>query len=419
MRRTNSQITVTRKPSVKTKPEVSSIRKPDSPQDCSDNKMCVRAKICYLEIPHSVSGDNPLIEQPKSDIAHDPPINSEVPPTIGNVKATIEIFERRTSSSSTNDKPKPVPKPRVPEKNFALKAQEVKLKNSDIKVTVFKKDEPAKPVSLPYRKCDSMYETLNVPKVSPQSITKVRSAEAIPSSLVIQANSSFLWRTSHERILTDNDNQESEEDWKSTYDAVDVPAPAVPPRPPAFREVIVKKKLPLPQEDDDDEKIYEELHIRTSQTTDDGYEYCKQTDDGYEYCSKTDNIYESVPPPQLPPRKAGPLPPRPSSRSSTSTLQDVSNCYESIAEKTETEGAYESIYHLKSDNWSTGSNRDSLLSSDQQSNSLYGKAFAVWGEETNVYKAGSDLSWSERSDEWIDLSEGEEGEREASQEVVM
>lgn len=55
------------------------------------------------------------------------------------------------------------------------------------------------------------------------------------------------------------------------------------------------------------------------------------------------------------------------------------------------------------------------MSSDQQSNSLYGK---TWGEDLSGYKAVS-LSSSERSDEWIDLSEGEDGEREASQEVVM
>lgn len=386
VRRTNS-LTISRKPSVKTKPEEKPPKQRKAKHSVvdsskSDDKMCVRAKVSYLETPQNVVGAK--IEQETEVISDNSAVIEK--PIMGNVKATIEIFERRTNNS----------KPKVPEKNFTLKAQTLKIKNSEIQLTVFKKDEESKPV-LPQRKCDSMYEVLNVPKVSPQ-LLKVRSEEAISSSLVIQPNSSFLWRGQH--------SNENEEDWRSTYDVVEVKtAPDIPPRPPALHEVIVKKKMPLPQEaNEDDEKIYEELHMKTSN-------HYEQTDDGYEYCSK-DNIYESVPP----------LPPRPPSRSSTSTLQDISNCYESIysmkTEKTETEGTYESIYQMKTENWSTGSNRDSLLSSDQQSNSMYGKAFVVWGEEVNAYKTVS-LSSSERSDEWIDLSEAEEGEREVSQEVVM
>lgn len=386
MRRTNSQ-TIARKPSVKTKPNEDRPRKSkistSSVEDSSvsdSNKSCVRAKICYLETPHSVN--NSAKKEEKSSNSDSVIVEKDSAiietPIIGNVKAAIEIFERRTNSVQT--------KPKVPEKNFTLKAQEIKIKNTDIKVTIFKKDatknsdsEILKPV-LPHRKCDSMYETLNVPKVSPQ-LLKVRSEEAITSNLVIQPNSSFLWRRTSQDKLQEND-------WRSTYDIVET-APEIPPRPTTL---IAKRKMPLPQDDDED-KIYEELHLKS------------ETDDGYEYCSK-DNIYESVPP----------LPPRPPSRSSTSTLQDISNCYESIYSTRTTEGAYESIYQLKVENWSTGSNRDSLLSSDQQSNSLYGKAFVVWSED--AYKTVS-LSSSERSDDWIDLSEGEDGEREAGQEVVM
>lgn len=350
VRRTNSQ-TIARKPSVKTKLERKS--KPTT-EDFSDS---VSAKM-------ESSAKNSTIETP----------------LIGNVKATIEIFERRTNTSQT--------KPKVPEKNFTLVAQQVKLKNSDIKVTVFKKEQVPRPV-LPPRKSDSIYETLK-----PPPLPKVRSEEAITTNLVIQPNSSFLWRrTSHEKLLSE------EED---TYDEVKAPSPP-----------IAKPKMPLPPE-----QIYEEL-----KTSPDAGSY-KTTEDGYEYCSK-ENIYESVPPPLHPRRNAEePLPPRPPSRnSSTTTLQDVSNCYESIYrdEKTETEGTYESIDQIRKalDSWSMGSNRDSLLSSDQQSNSLYGvKTWGVADVMMGGYQAVS-LSSSERSDEWIDLSEGEEGEREASQEVVM
>lgn len=371
VRRTNSQ-TIARKPSVKTKLE----RKPKTSTD-DDFSDSVSAKM--------FSAKNRTTETPIT----------------GNVKATIEIFERRTNTAQT--------KPKVPEKNFTLVAQQVKLKNSDIKVTVFKKEQEPRPV-LPPRKSDSIYETLKLP---PAPLPKVRSEEAITNNLVIQPNSSFLWRrTSQEKLR-------SEDDWRSTYDEVKAPPPPpLPPPPP-----IVKPKLPLPQETPED--IYEELQLKSpTQSTDGSY---KTTEDGYEYCSK-ENIYESVPPPLLPRRKAEePLPPRPPSRnSSTTTLQDISsNCYESIYstktdEKAETESTYESIDQIRirtlDTYWGTGSNRDSLLSSDQQSNSLYGKA---WGEELlGGYKAVS-LSSSERSDEWIDLSEGEEGEREANQEIVM
>lgn len=324
---------------------------------------------------------------------------NSVAPFIGNVKATIEIFERRTNNAQT--------KPKVPEKNFTLIAQQMKIKNSDIKVTVFKKEQEIIRPVLPQRKSDSIYDRLKPqpPPPSPQ-LQKVRSEEAIPSNLVIQPNSSFLWR---ENKLIPN-NAAEEEDWRNTYDFVQVQSDDVQTK------TIVKPKMPLPQNEDEGEieQIYEELQINTTQPPCNGY---KETDDGYEYCSK-ENIYESVPPPLLPRRKIEePLPPRPPSRNS-STLPD----YESIY-STKTDGAYECIYHQikASDNWSMGSNRDSLLSADQQSNSLYGKAFATWGGGDDVnggYKAIS-LSSSERSDEWVDLSDGEDGEREASQEVVM
>lgn len=285
----------TRKPSVKKKPdEKPPKRKPKLSEEEVGDKVCVRAKICYLEAPQSVHKTDGTDEKDGSDrcsvsVAQTPEPN-EVPVT-GNVKATIEIFERRTSSC--DQKPKTVPKPKVPEKKFALKAQELKIKNSDVRLTIFKKEEPKIVVDesqvLPQRKCDSMYETLNVPKTL--QLTKVRSAEALPSNLVIQPNTSFLWRrTSHERLLT----EPTEEDWRSTYDTVDPKGPETP-QCPLQAEAIVKKKMPLPAEAE--EEIYEELRI--SRTDDDGYEVCEttdkhETDDGYE-CYAKENIYECVP----------------------------------------------------------------------------------------------------------------------------
>lgn len=486
VRKTNSYVGANRtdrKPSVKRKPtELTNITKFRSAKntsikkDDSDNKTCVRAKIGYLETPQTVSVKEEEDEKPKLENV------------MGNVKATIEIFERRTSLPSPSadcqkEVPILVPKPKVPEKNFTVKAKIVKIKNSDIKLKIFSKETPviidetppstktqcnenekqktdeieeenvqvlAISPTLPQRKCDSMYETLNLKRTLPPAKLKAtKSADAINSMSMtsviptienlIQPNASFLWRRSA------NDNQPSYQELEfekppeikeSDYDVVIAAAPDVPPRPTtlALSRPVTKKKMPLPTEEPE-EKIYEELR---GATTDD-YDYCQssktksqqEVDDGYEYCSSPlkENIYECLPakaPPLLPRRQEEPLPPRPPSlRSASRNEEDVSNCYESIynaERKDDTESNYESIYgcQIRSDNWSTGSNRDSLVS-DQQSNSLYGRSLAGWIEDVgNAYngKAASELSSSDQSDEWVDLSENEDGEK-RNQEVIM
>jgi hypothetical protein len=133
-----------------------------------------------------------------------------------------------------------------------------------------------------------------------------------------------------------------------------------------------------------------------------------------------EDIYETLPssspPPLLPRRQEEPLPPRPPSRSSYCTIQNaenISNCYESIYNPKDEKDSnnYESIYGgpLRLD-WDVASNRDSLVSADQQSNSIYGRSFAGnWPNDDGLlYKATSDLSASDRSDEWIDISDGED-----------
>lgn len=201
----------------------------------------------------------------------------------------------------------------------------------------------------------------------------------------------------------------------------------------------------------------------------------EKTDDGYEYCSKPENIYETLP--ALPPRRsADPLPPRPPSRNS-STTEIVSNCYESIYDsKKDSEGSnyesvyqkndendnkkpenanyesvypkqgekremdarnsnyesvypkndertktsnYESISYVKNGEDSGGSNRDSLVSSDQQSNSLYGRSLLAFGDDVNedAGKIESDVGSNDGSDNWEDLSENED-ER-VNREVIM
>lgn len=102
-----------------------------------------------------------------------------------------------------------------------------------------------------------------------------------------------------------------------------------------------------------------------------------------------------------------------------------SNCYETIypskssptqhnlhpprynSSQTQRYESYESIFYPsfnKTDNISSsGSNRGSIISCDQQSNSLYGKF--DWNCEGGT--PGSEISSSDRSDDWVDLSDPE------------
>lgn len=80
---------------------------------------------------------------------------------------------------------------------------------------------------------------------------------------------------------------------------------------------------------------------------------------------------------------------------------------------------YESVNYSKNDEESGGSNRDSLVSSDQQSNSLYGRSLLAFGDDVGglAGKAVSDVSSNDGSDDWEDLSENEV-ER-VNREVIM
>lgn len=241
------------------------------------------------------------------------------------------------------------------------------------------------------------------------------------SNVEIKPNTSFLWS-----INQDKSPSSSKDDWKSLYDFVD-PKPHVPPRGEPTKPPVPPKKPPPATE----EKIYEELNVNYDEDTiNHSYEYCEsdkyeevgksKTDDDYEYCEK-ENIYETLPPPPLLPRRqqSEPLPPRPPSPGSYCTIQngDTSNCYESIytseSKSTVEDTTYESIYGGQSREGG-GSSRDSLGSSDQQTNSLYGRASLVgWSDEgANTYsgKATSDLSSSDRSDDWIDVTDTEDND---------
>lgn len=313
-------------------------------------------------------------------------------------------------------------------------------------------------------RCDSKYETLNLRKISPtpsftksvkcENIESVHNSNAVLPESVVKPNTSFLWRQKSQEQVQSTQNT----DLESIYDTVEAKPqpPAVPPRPSTLNlnagpKTVHKKKMPLPEEP---QKIYEELeHLqKDSDNVSHSYEYCRapskyedleqKSDDGYECFEsltqtnllKSEEMYEplsgvqqQVPP--LPKRQAELLPPRPRSRDSYCTIQNtenVSNCYESIYNSEEKNSRnvnaetisnnYESIYgcNIRSDNWESTSNRDSLISSDQQSNSLYSRSLSGWlQEDLNVYngKAPSDLSGSDKSDEWIDISDNEESSK--------
>lgn len=159
----------------------------------------------------------------------------------GTVKAAIEKFEKHMCVTECQNKPTSncstqVPKPKVPEKNPALLKPKKEFFNRDVKLKVFEKSE---------RKCDSMYETLNIRKtVPPQLLLKPSRSEETVSSASLQPNTSFLWRrSSQERTVNGSD------DWKDNYDVV------------------------LPESTNKEEKIYEELVL--SDAVEHSYDYCK------------------------------------------------------------------------------------------------------------------------------------------------
>lgn len=407
---------VTRKPSLKTKTVDKQfkfikpkpvITKPKPKTVCNNNngtngdKYCVRAKICYLETPQKVD-DKPSRPTTLNLIKN----NTNESKSCTNVRATIEIFERKTQSPTTEQPPKLMPKPKVPNKILKSTETVVKIQQQNDK-TDFDDDKVEIiniPAVLPQRRCDSMYETLNLRKILPENI-KAKSEETISSTTnIIKPNTSFLWRKSPDNSAKQSpiiENVTTNDCEESIYDAVDV------------------KKI-------EEEKIYEELN-----TKEHDYEYCETeyedvvpkttTDDGYEYFESLtkENIYETLPPLPCRRQQQEPLPPRPPSGSSYCT-GTVSNCYESIynpdtnvKKEVDVESNYESIYGCNIRG--TGSNRDSLVSSDQQSNSLYGR----WGEHSiYIGKASSDLSSSDRSDEWIDVTDTEEANNKPSS-VIM
>ncbi|XP_030761939.1 uncharacterized protein LOC115886792 isoform X2 [Sitophilus oryzae] len=160
-----------------------------------------------------------------------------------------------------------------------------------------------------------------------------------------------------------------------------------------------------------EEKIYEELKPVVPIRNDDGYEpICSnlpEKDSGRNQIKE--NIYETLPAHSIPSRLQEPLPPRPPS--STRQEENVYNCYESIYTESRKDGYYESINGSQLTD--SGSNRDSVLSSDHKSNSLYGKPLPMW--DVNVegvyYKTASDFSSdrvSDRSDEWEDMSDNDD-----------
>uniref|UniRef100_A0AAR5QEM6 DH domain-containing protein n=2 Tax=Dendroctonus ponderosae TaxID=77166 RepID=A0AAR5QEM6_DENPD len=496
---------VSRKPSVKTKPVLEPKKivlkkttKKSSIKRQNSDKLKIRAKFQEkaeangkpAEAANRPTTLNLNLNIPKAII--------ETSPNGTSVKAAIEIFEKRSSillPKSELAVAAPKPKPLIPEKPQLAKkmptkpsvlttAKDIPENKTEQFESEFEEDKVEIiniPAVLPQRRCDSMYETLNMKKVQTPALkcrsvddlnTEVQSASVIP-------NSSFLWRDKSPSVSSSRSSinaQFQERLNNAECNATALPS-AKPVKPHALKSV--KRKMPLPQESpgasrktrdvpdyeeistsfteetllneetfkgydeitkplneveildasteetpyevieetakakEDDkhyeeirkgEKIYEELSSMTSKL-DDGYEPI-----GNQRCSlaRPENIYETLPHSTLP-RRQEPLPPRPPS--STINEEIEYNCYESIY--TKKDGYYESIYgsQLTTD---SGSNRDSVVSSDHQTNSLYGQPLPRWeyNNENTYYKPPSDVSdrVSERSDEWEDVTDNEERE---------
>lgn len=423
---------VTRKPSVKTKPvlnheEILKIKR----KNRDNNKECIRAKMGYLEIPKK---PDEVVIRPTSLPLF----------TGGSVKAAIQIFEQKTSPINN------VPiKPLVPEKRFLIKSDLVQKPVLPPKVSPVKPNPPRPSTDTkPHIKPNT--KTVKSEQEEPQNDAELgvfNSNEEIKPSTESKPNIipeviSYSEQLDHEfkpstESSINNENLKSNNIQKKPDFTNKTKLNADIKPNTSFLWSINKDKTPSPLDCEglydliepnheepktNQEKIYEELNIMKQETYD--YEEIKsnsvdQDNDGYEYCSSPkENIYEILPP--LLPRRQEPLPPRPPSRSSTHLGgENTSNCYESIYNPGgSNHGPYESIYGCQIGSW--GSNRDSLVS-DQQSNSLYGRASLVMGWTDGVYngKAGSDLSWSDRSDDWVDVTDNEENGNNNSSGLIM
>lgn len=427
-------IKVSRKPSVKTKPSSdttnlviikttrkSSFKKPNSANISTEPEMAKKPEISPLR-PTTLNLNIPenVIEQTS--------------PNGTSVKAAIEIFEKR-SSVSLPVKTKPV----LPDKSAALRNLSATLPRrmrsrpvepslittkikEDTKSTEEQKEEINKteehdgefaedkveviniPAVLPQRRCDSMYETLNMKKVNTQSLksvsvdnlnTEVKTSSVLP-------NNSFLWRDKSPSTTSSRSSINTQFQEKLTPE--EKPLPAIPSKTTQeiFRPLntlkIIRSKMPLPEspvpdetvdyeeigftinkeetfkgydeitkavndfeivdnsshkeqinEDDNkhyevinrEEKIYEELS-NMSTKIDDGYEPIgNQHREAENISDPIENIYETLPVAPVTIRKQLQKP-LPPTPSAIRTEESEYNCYESIY--TKKDGYYESIY---------------------------------------------------------------------------
>ncbi|XP_050310808.1 uncharacterized protein LOC126746543 [Anthonomus grandis grandis] len=425
----DKKVKVSRKPSVKTKPT-------------SESKTLVIIKTTRK---NSVKRQNSQKDSPNRpttlNLTNIPKAIIETSPNGTSVKAAIEIFEKKTTVAQVKSPNKPT----IPEKSAAvlnlsrktatLPTSYKHISRSPEKKTVITKPAAVEfseedvpviniPAVLPQRRCDSMYETLNLKKVQPDSKSKsvdnitseVKQISAVP-------NVSFLWR----------DKSPSSSSSRSSINTLEKPKlpPDLPPKPNT-RARPVKKKMPLPEEVDYEEisqvreetlKSLEEITpieekalneydhlIREEKVYEELSTMVTKIDDGYEPIESGEVIYETLPvPPSIPLRRSRqePLPPRPPS--SVRIEEGIYNCYESIYSKKD--GLYESIYGSQLTASSNGSNRDSIISSELKSNSLYGQAVPNWHDYDNAenvyYRPPSDLSdrtsATDRSDDWEDV----------------
>ncbi|XP_022916174.2 rho guanine nucleotide exchange factor 5 [Onthophagus taurus] len=377
----------------------------------------------------------------------------------GNVKAAIQIFEK-CGDSKKEGAPVPPnisakPKPKVPEKKFTPEMMDLITKNCTKKFKVKthleinpkntiekeivqeteKKSEnvevPVININIPIEKpkrSESAYELLNQ-KHFKESTKTFHSEQTLNLDISeYKPNSSFLYR--YDKSPTQPDTEED------LYDVVNPP----PDGPPTFKippnssspqnsQNIKTIKPKMPEPDQNCEKMYEELKHTYIYPVQPKYEDIEQKveDDGYEAVNpidveKNENIYEVLPchhdqnPPPLPKRQVENNPPALPAKNSYYTIHNlpeiISNGYESIgsAIRIRINGDdIESNYEVLGQGWGSGSNRDSIVSSDQQSNSLYGRSIPSWTEDVLNYKTTS-VSSSDRSDEWEDLPDDDEKE---------
>lgn len=364
------------------------------------------------------SSRKPFFRQSDEDIAEDTEHSVSV-------RAAIKIFEDR-QQNDTRDLQITV-KPKISEKKFSKSLEVIPT------ITETHADNCDNNIDNNLNENDNFHMPVYIVPIPAEKTIRSESAYEIAHAKSRTKEKIAKFELQSTKSVSPSPNEENLYDLVSprrTPVAEKKILPPVPPKPKKDNRNVSKKKtedLAIQQQElVDQEKAYEELSINISEATHSYEDIEQKSDDGYEAIrplnAQEQNIYETLEsihgrPPPLPKRQEELFPPKLPTKNTYYKVHnhDETNSYEiidtgdifqtNVASEVSSENSYDTLMQLKWNN--SGSNRGSLISCDQQSNSLYGRSIPSWTEDCLNYKADSD-SFSDRSDDWSDFDDNEE-----------